>query len=188
MRAFIAVVPPAPAIEALRGVCSEIRAIAPALRTEPAEKLHFTLEFLGEKDPSWLETFRGALAEAVPGPFPVTIRRIGFFPGTVQPRIIWAGSRPDENPGLCGCAASVRGACMRLGHAADPKEFHPHITLSRVKSHLPSGRVERIASIAFEPVTFTCTELRVIESILSRHGSEYRTLYTIPLNVSAPSC
>jgi len=105
MRAFIAVVPPASAVEALLSVCSEIRSIAPSLRTESAEKLHFTLEFLGEKDASWLDAIRGTLAEALPAPFPVTIRSIGFFPNAAQPRIVWAGSSPKENPALCRCAA-----------------------------------------------------------------------------------
>ncbi len=188
MRAFIAVVPPASAVEALLTVCSEIRSIASSLRTESAEKLHFTLEFLGEKDATWLAANRDELATAVTAPFPVTIRSIGFFPGVPQPRIIWAGSQPNENPGLCLCAASVRAACTRLGHTADGKDFHPHITLARVKSHLHPRDIERIASIAFEHVTFTCTELRVIESVLHQRGSEYRTMSTIPLTVSAASC
>lgn len=183
MRAFIAIVPPAPVLRHLLTLETGIRSIAPGLRCEAAEKLHFTLEFLGDKDPSWLEACRDASAAiaAAAAPFEVTLRSIGFFPAKTAPRIIWAGSQPDENIPLCSFAGSVRIACMRLGHAGDGKHFHPHITLARVKQELSHAAVDRIAELMVEPPAFTCTEVCVMQSILHGHGSEYRRLYTLPL-------
>ncbi len=183
MRAFIAIVPPASVTQHIHELCDVIRSIAPALHCEHAAKLHFTLEFLGEKDEPWLQACRDALAPvaAATAPFQVTLRSIEFFPGTSAPRIIWAGSQPDENMPMCSLASVVRQASARLGHRGDQKQFHPHITLARVKTHLSQTAVGRIAALTFDPLTFTCTEVSLIQSILHAHGSEYETLGTIPL-------
>jgi RNA 2',3'-cyclic 3'-phosphodiesterase len=183
MRAFIAIVPPASVTNGLLKLGADIRTISPVLRCEPAVKLHFTLEFLGEKQEQWLEACKGELvkiASATP-PFPVVLQRLGFFPGKIHPRIIWAGSAPVENPRLCAFTASIKEACTRLGHLGDQKAFQPHITLSRVKTHLSPDDIERIAALGFEPSVFTCREICVVRSELHAHGSDYSTLYTIPL-------
>lgn len=183
MRTFIAVVPPAPVVRYLRSIGAELRSAVPALRIERAEKLHFTLDFLGEKEMAWIDACRAALIRtaSATAPFPVAITRLGAFPAQPPPRVLWAGSQPEENPALCSLAADIRRVCAGLGHVPDPKDFHPHITLSRVKRQLSPQAIERLRTIAFEPCSFTCTELCIIESILHQHGSEYRTLHTIGL-------
>jgi RNA 2',3'-cyclic 3'-phosphodiesterase len=183
MRAFITILPPPSVTEQLQALGERVHAIDRALRCEHADKLHFTLEFLGEKDESWLEACRAVIARiaAEVPPFPVAIRSIGIFPGKAHPRIIWAGSQPAENPLLCSLASSVKQACIRLGHAEDEKPFHPHITLTRVKQSLAPARVDRIAALTFDPLAFTCTEISVMKSSLHPDGSTYERVYTIPL-------
>ncbi|HLP17254.1 MAG TPA: RNA 2',3'-cyclic phosphodiesterase [Bacteroidota bacterium] len=184
MRAFIACVPPAADTEKLVTLCAEIRRIAPMLRCEHADKLHFTLEFLGEKTEAWMLECRAVLIAglaSVPS-LTVSINRIGFFPAPAHPRIIWAGSHPDENTALCDLASHIKRLTVGLGHVADPKPFHPHITLSRVKVALPPDAAARIARIQISPIEFRCDTLSVIKSTLSPSGSRYETLESISLN------
>jgi RNA 2',3'-cyclic 3'-phosphodiesterase len=183
MRAFIAILPPSSVTEQLQALGERVHAIDRTLRCEHADKLHFTLEFLGEKDGAWLEACRTLIARIVPDvpAFPVAIRSVGIFPGKAHPRIIWAGSQPEENPLLCSLASSVKQACIRLGHAGDEKLFHPHITLTRVKHPLSPACVDRIAALTFDPLVFTCAEISVMKSSLHPHGSTYERVYTIPL-------
>jgi RNA 2',3'-cyclic 3'-phosphodiesterase len=183
MRTFIALNPPPEVIDRLAAVGEQIRRIDPKLRCEHREKLHFTLEFLGEKNERWVEECRHAISAALASaaPFSVCIGRIGFFPGPTHPRIIWAGSQPEENEQLCRLASEIKHACAQLGHKADPKPFHPHITLTRVKAPLASGIVDRIAAIEMEPLEFECGSVSIVKSTLAPSGSKYDLLHLIPL-------
>jgi RNA 2',3'-cyclic 3'-phosphodiesterase len=183
MRTFIALVPPADATQRLTELGREISRIDPSLRCERADKLHFTLEFLGEKTEPWIDACRQSLMPATSRTvhFPVSIRRIGFFPGREKPRIIWAGSRPDENTQLCMLASEVKRICTSLGHVGDPKPFHPHITLTRLKTRLAPGTIERLAGLELEPIEFECREISFIKSTLGPAGSHYSLLHTILL-------
>jgi RNA 2',3'-cyclic 3'-phosphodiesterase len=183
MRTFIALVPPAEVTERLTELGREIRRVDRSLRYEQPDKLHFTLEFLGEKTEPWIEACREALMPGISlvHHFPVSITRIGFFPGPEKPRIIWAGSRPDENTQLCMLASEVKRVCTSLGHVGDPKPFHPHITLTRIKTRLSPGTVDRLAGLDLEHLEFECREVSFIKCTLGPAGSHYSLLHTVRL-------
>ncbi|MGE5314810.1 MAG: RNA 2',3'-cyclic phosphodiesterase [Acidobacteriota bacterium] len=183
MRTFVALVPPADIAAHLAEIEQEIMRIDRSLRCEPAGKLHFTLEFLGEKTESWIDACRAALGPVVAAhaPFAVAFKGIGFFPGTARPRIIWAGSAPEDNRELCALASAVRQACAAIGHVPDAKPFHPHITLSRVKSFIQPEKIQRIQAIDVKPLEFECREIVLMKSTLGAGGSKYERLFAVKL-------
>src|SRR5690348_13958202 len=60
---------------------------------ERPEKLHITLKFLGDVEPSRVEALSNAAARTVARvePFELTVGEAGSFPPHGQPRVLWLG-------------------------------------------------------------------------------------------------
>lgn len=108
----------------------------PGLRLVPPEKLHLTTAFIGEWPRERLDTMKRALAAvAVPGPIEIRIAGLGWLPSPRFPRVLYAGVVPNE--ALQQLAAATMQAVAGLGaELEEGREFHPHVTLARVKGRL----------------------------------------------------
>jgi 2'-5' RNA ligase len=144
MRLFVAVFPPAAVVQRLAGAA---RAVASGLSpkavawTQP-EQIHLTLNFLGSVDQGGVAEIERAMDGACRRGerHRLQARSLGCFPSPARARIIWAG--------LGGALAALEGLkqaldenLARIGYAPDPRPFHPHLTLGRVK--LWTGRDRR---------------------------------------------
>ncbi|RNJ74989.1 MAG: RNA 2',3'-cyclic phosphodiesterase [Nitrosopumilus sp. D6] len=91
------------------------------------ENLHITLQFLGEvaDTPQVIGALQGVRFEA----FDITLRGVGTFPESGQPRIVWIGVGESC---LYDLAKSVEEALAPLGFCRD-EPFVPHLTVFRVK-------------------------------------------------------
>ena len=142
---------------------------------EKPEKLHLTLKFLGEIEPSRVEDLSGAASHAAArvGPFPLTIAGPGAFPPHGQPRVLWLGLE-DASGRLAALQRSLEDACAAARFPREQRPFKPHLTLARLRS--PRGARELAAAhraSQFEPQTFSVSELVVMRSELGPGGSRY---------------
>lgn len=142
MRLFVAIHPPAEALDALNAELGRARAVAPSgLRWTRPEKWHLTLAFLGEVLDDRVPALTDALASVV-GDAPMSLRLAGG--GCFGTRVLWVGLAGDVHA-LRTLAAEV-GTAARAGgvHLAD-QAFRPHLTLARagrVKADLQPAAAE----------------------------------------------
>lgn len=195
MRSFLAVSP----ASSLR---NEIAHVQQSLRTalEPqssrsvrvtwtkSDSIHLTFRFFAELDEDLTEPLREATS-AVAGSiraFEIPLTRIGAFPRTQAPRVLWLGpSREWEQSGdgqrLVALARTIDDACAGLRLGREDKPWHPHVTLGRVKegermvgSALSSSR---IFEDAVDAGALRVHEIDLIRSDAGRGGHTYTTLW-----------
>jgi 2'-5' RNA ligase len=135
------------------------------------DRLHLTLEFLGDLDQAAEERARLALDEPIPvAPFALRFEGLGFFPDTGSPRVLWLGIA-DGVAELRQVHAELR---RRLGDLARSEEqFNPHLTLARLRDRVPRQRLKE--AVAMRACAGPCAIDRVTlyESRLSPKGPIY---------------
>lgn len=153
-RCFVAV----PISDRLR---SDLSSAVDALRADPeldaawrwtdAAGWHLTLAFLGPTDPARVPRLAEALAGAVDGLDPFSLRTggLGVFPSRRAARVLWYGV--DDDAGRLRVAARVVRTALGLDGA---DRFRPHLTLARAREargadaaavaalESPSGEIE----------------------------------------------
>lgn len=108
-------------------------------------RMHLTLHFLGDADRALEQCALLALAEPVRvAPFNLTFNRLGCFPSSGSPRVLWLGA--EEGLSALGRLYEVLG--RRLGVSAAAQEpFIPHLTLARFRDRVPRRQIEQITAI-----------------------------------------
>lgn len=132
MRLFVALEPPAAALEEVEAVVALQRERGPDLRWVPRERWHVTLSFLGEVGEEHLERLRPRLhgsASACP-PLQLSFAGAGAFPRAARGRVLWIGMDGDLTE-LTRLAGSVAEAARASGIRQEKREFSGHLTVAR---------------------------------------------------------
>jgi RNA 2',3'-cyclic 3'-phosphodiesterase len=172
MRLFIAVELPDHIRSALGIVQHELRPLTNTARWVAPESIHITLKFLGEVRDKRLEEIHFALKGLSWKPFPITVRGVGFFPGTRSPRVFWAGM---EAPTMKELAEQLDHRMEPLGFEKEKRAFRPHITLARAKN----TRIDTSLVSAATPFnehefgSFTVDRVFLFKSTLKPGGAVY---------------
>ena len=176
----MAVKPPEGVLDAVAAAVAAARSVRVGLRWEQRERYHLTLQFLGPVRE--LAPVVDGLAAAVGDRdgFPFQLGGAGAFPKPGRARVVWMGAATGGDD-LVALAGAVGGALGPVGYEPDRKEFHPHLTLARLK--VPDNVIDVLAAIGPEPVgePFTVGELVLYESQLSPKGPTYTVLERFPL-------
>lgn len=183
IRSFIALPSSSDLKNALRELQASLIQEKADVKWDTLDKFHITLKFLGNVDLEKITELSESLTAVTSGSaaFQLVYNAVGAFPDLVHPRIIWAGAQTNE--ALTSLQHEIELACARLGFPTDPRAFHPHITLGRVKGTTNVGRLTaKVKSITFEPRETACSEVLLIKSELRPTGSVYTTLNSFPLN------
>ena len=171
----MAVKPPEDVLDAVVTAADPARAVRVGLRWEQRERYHLTLQFLGPV--LKLAPVAEGLASAVGGcvAFPVQLGGAGAFPKPGRARVVWMGAAAGGR-NLVALAGAVAGGLRPFGYEPDRKEFHPHVTLARLK--MPDNVADVLAAIGPEAVgeTFTVGEVLLYQSQLSSTGPTYTVL------------
>src|SRR5436190_4860604 len=130
MRVFIAVELPNEIRKALGDVQRALRPLTDTARWVAPESIHITLKFIGEVPEKRVDDIDAALAGLTWKPFTVTVRGVGFFPGTRSPRVFWAGM---EAPTMQRLAEQLDRRMENFGFEKEKRAFRPHITLARAR-------------------------------------------------------
>ncbi len=159
-------------IDELRPRAKEVRWVSPA-------GMHLTLKFLGEISPDFSPEVCRAVDRAVSRhpSFGLALKGTGVFPpGKKAPRVLWAGVEP--NPALDSLQLEIEESLAEIGLEKEKREFHPHLTVGRVKS--PRG-IEELLSELEKSRHRSFGRMEVIkvtffESLLKPSGAEYKSL------------
>lgn len=175
IRTFVAVKIPVPS--ALQPVLRSLATMNWPVSAVSPDNLHVTLKFLGDTPAESRDAIQNQIAESVIGqpPFVLRVAGLGAFPHVDRPSVVWAGLC-DAEP-LLSLAQLLEGALELLGFAREPRPFHPHLTLARVKGRPPGELFELLRRHV--DTDFGTVEIASIEFMRSdreRDGAHYSTL------------
>ncbi|HYM30425.1 MAG TPA: RNA 2',3'-cyclic phosphodiesterase [Candidatus Cybelea sp.] len=176
IRLFVAIALPEPVRQRLTMLCAGV----PGARWAKPENMHLTLRFIGEVDGATFTDIMDALGHVSVPRFPLQIDGVGQFGEKRRADLLWAGVRPHEL--LLRLQGKVENALQRLGFDPDPRKFHAHVTLGRLKG----TPIERVASFlsgngGFYLPPFEVSEYVLFSSFLSHGGAIYRAEATYRL-------
>ena len=150
MRLFVAVRPPAAAVEHLVGAL-------PRWPSEPS-RWHLTLAFLGDvEDPAPVaQELRRAVAGAAG--MRLALRGSGTFG---RGAVVWVGLGGDV-PALRSLAAAVSGACRAAGVDVEDRPYRPHLTVGR------KGHPHPAALASYDGPPWAVREVELVRSDVGR--------------------
>jgi 2'-5' RNA ligase len=178
-RAFVAVRPPEEVLDAVAARLGE-----PLARRR--SQWHFTLVFLGAV--ARLAPVQDAVAEvaAAQAPFPLRVGGAGAFPNERRARVVWLGLE-EGRAGLEALNAALGAALEPLGYAREGRQYHPHLTIDRLRVPGPVGHVlEAVGSGPVGP-EWTVGEVVLYQSRTSPAGATYTALGRFPLGTGTLS-
>jgi 2'-5' RNA ligase len=180
MRLFVAVELPAEVKSAALRLIGDLRRrcehFAPRTRISWAavDRMHLTLHFIGEADPSRTQAIEHVLEPPFDHPpFEMVFGGTGVFPDARRPQVIWAGLTAGAQP-LGELQQQVAARLAGAGIAPEDRPFQPHLTLARVReaTGLRAGSVlEGLADAELGRVRVVETVL--FESRATAGGQEY---------------
>ncbi len=205
-RVFIAVELPSNIRKRIATHIDHQRSAMPEVRASwsRGDNLHLTLKFLGDIPITNVEKLSAAaaIAASTVEPFEIVVEGCGAFPATGQPKVLWIGilseppagrgprrsisagvedaGGPDPAPSLLPLRALhsvLEDECANAGFAREPRAFHPHLTIARIRQ--PQGSRQLAAmhkEIGFNREAFSVSELAVIRSELRSEGSKHTTI------------
>lgn len=183
MRLFVALDLAIPVVENLVLLQEDLHEPLEALGLTPrwtdAANIHLTLRFLGAVDDALVHRIRDKLREACDESplFDLRTRGTGAFPGTDCPRILWAGVG-EGGDALEALRARVEAGLDDLGLEGDPRPFHPHITLGRMRTE--GNRADVGAALApYSETEFGVTQVKdiaLMQSQLHPKGAIYKVV------------
>lgn len=190
MRLFVAINLPAGQREAIHGAAAPLRDAAPWVSWTPADRLHLTVKFIGERDDAEVPALQAALAEAAAPHMAMELemRGVGAFPNFRRPHVVWLGVEP--HPRLELLHHDIELACERVGIEVEGRPFKPHLTLGRIARGARPGDRDALRSLAAARRLVTLrTEIRVdsvdlMRSDLRPQGAVHSLVAAAPLGAA----
>ncbi len=182
MRLFVALQPPAGALDEIARQIDRVRRNGSDLRWSRRDQWHITLAFLGEVDGSVLPDLRARLKRAAARHPPLRLEFAGG--GRFSRNVLWTGVRGDREA-LQSLAATIAAAARRSGIDIENRPFRPHVTLARSRNRAGSDLRRLVETLTdFNGTPWTADSLHLIESRLGASPA-YTTLGTWQLANSA---
>jgi 2'-5' RNA ligase len=181
VRLFIAVNLP----DDLRGKLVSVQEQLPrhGLKLVEPENLHLTLKFLGEVSEDAVSEVGCAMTEAVAdqASFEVEVAGLGAFPDLRRPRVVWAGVTRGRQD-VVSLQTRLEDALQSLGFQRE-KDFHPHVTLARVKLPAAARTIAEVVRGAKSAVfgSFAVREVDLMKSTLTLKGPVYEKVLSARL-------
>jgi 2'-5' RNA ligase len=178
MRMFVAIVPPAPALEDLAEFLEPRQEAEPGFRWTLPEQWHVTLAFLPQVEERQLDDLLARLERAAARrtAFPVAVAGGGAFPGPSRAKVLFAGVDPGEHAEeLRRLATGARAAGGKAGIDVEGGRFHPHLTLARIGRPVEATRWLRVLG-SYRGPAWTAAEATLIASYLGE-GPRNRPRY-----------
>src|SRR5438132_8138465 len=187
LRTFIAVEMSPSVIARVGDLIDKLRVAAAEINWVRPQQMHLTLKFLGDVPDTETPDICRVVDQvaAVFEPFEITCRGVGAFPNSRDPRTLWIGIEDGAEELKRLQAALDTALKMELGFAKEPRGFHPHLTLGRVKRELPGGQGE-LTKLLEQHVHLHAdlaiiAELVTFASFLGRQGPSHEPLAHSPL-------
>ena len=186
MRLFVGIPLADGAARELAAVAARLRIDANAmqgggLRWTAPDSWHITLQFLGNATGEQFECLEARLGEVRAATAEVQLGEVGCFD---RAGVLFVDVAVTT--GLAALEKSVVTATSQCGFAAEPRPFHPHITLARAKGDGRRAGLRELLNRAhkvsgFQP--FTAHEFLLYESHLDREGARYEVRARFQLTI-----
>jgi len=185
IRTFIAVDLEKPVRDRLIALQESLARTGTEIKWVEPENVHLTLLFLGEVDDRAVIDVCRAVADvcATVHPFAMTVEKVGCFPNSRRPRILWAGIG-DGSQEAVALHDALEPPLLELGcYRREDRPYAPHITLGRVQGDTVTFKLsERIAkNQGWQGGQTTVREVLVMSSELSRDGPTYSVMSRVKL-------
>jgi 2'-5' RNA ligase len=189
MRTFIAIEIPGPLRQNLDRSMEVLRSELKdgLIRWVRTKSMHLTLKFLGEIEQVQVRTVQQVLDEVAVkfSSFTLEISGFGCFPNFSRPRVFWAGFEPASSE-LLRLEAEVASRMEGIGFERERREFHPHLTLGRVRKGMSRDDMELISRWAQDSQIgtvghFEVEAISLIHSVLHPDGATYTNLHVARL-------
>ena len=151
-----------------RDLCEGLRG-----RAMPAENLHITLAFLGERTAEQRACMEAAADGVAAESFELHFNEVRYVS---RREILWLGTGQLPPP-LLGLVKRLSSALMACGYEPEHRPFQAHVTLMRKLHHPP--RVPLTADLHWPVEQFA-----LVRSELTRAGAIYTVLRRWPLTGS----
>jgi RNA 2',3'-cyclic 3'-phosphodiesterase len=164
------------------------RANLPVIWVAPGA-MHLTLRFLGETSVALIPDLERAIQAGLTPYSAMTLRLngAGAFPNDRRPSIVWAGVGGAVAT-LQHAQAGIEAALGNLGIAPEPKPFHPHLTLGRLRraADLEQQRLgDAIRSLPPPaPLEWTVERVGLFRSELRNDGPIYTKIVDCRLQIA----
>ena len=134
------------------------------------KQFHLTLKFLGETDKK--DLILDKLKNISFKPFVLKTTNIGFFPSDDYIKVVWLGL--EGNDELLKLQKQVEAQLKDFNFRKD-HDFHPHITLARIKFLSPDQKRDfvKLKDLEIESKEFQVEEFKLIKSELLPDGPVY---------------
>lgn len=189
MRLFVALNFPPELRDRLWSATEDLRAVDAPVRWVGRERLHLTLKFIGDVEDARETALADALERATEGhePFPMRMRGAGAFPSEDRPRVLWIGV--ERSPALAALQSDVEASLAAAGVEPEERDFHPHVTLGRVRRRVGRDALRALAEATrgvAAGAEHEVAELHLMRSEQGPGGARYTVRSAHPLGGSSP--
>ena len=154
----------------------------PGRWTSPTQ-YHVTVRFLGKIEQDGIASLTNTLANIRTEALLLQGHGLGVFPSMRKPRVLFAAI--DPTPALLELRTKVDQALRSFGFAADPKPFHPHVTLARLRqANVQTLHAYLRAHKSFMLAPFKVNHFYLYESLLRPEGALYTRRATFTLHTA----
>jgi 2'-5' RNA ligase len=173
MRLFTAIELPDDVRESLAGAQTSLKQkLSGKISWTAPKNLHLTLKFLGEVGDADVVRVCDALRGVSAASFSIAVSQLGALPPRGPARVLMADVAGDTNV-LGALFNLIEDTCEPLGFTREKRNFHPHITLARLRvAQRISHELEKVKLKAASP--FQVREFVLMQSTLSSAGSHYQ--------------
>jgi 2'-5' RNA ligase len=185
IRSFLAFELPEPIKKIVTQVSGDIRKSALDVRWVRPEFIHLTVVFMGDvpsgQVPAMADRLKAVCSNHAP--FRVSLKPMGCFPNSRNPRVIWLGIDGDIER-MSRFRDDLHKALSPFGIKEEERAFKPHLTLGRFKK--PGKRqteLEQLLATYRVLASPVCTlgELVIFRSDLKPGGAVYTRMLSWPL-------
>jgi len=184
IRAFLAIEPPETVRQAMAVVQNRLKyCVSGAISWVRPEGIHLTLKFFGNIAETDIDRISAAVEPVAArfAPLDLQVRRVGLFPDSRRPRVIWLGLEGDVSA-LKALQEEADRGLERYGFSREDRPFRAHLTLARIKSPRGLTGLDRIMkkSEVYEAGRFRAEGLTLFRSDLTPQGAIYSKLASYP--------
>jgi 2'-5' RNA ligase len=191
IRAFIAIDLPPDVQDCLKQISEQLKTEVgeKAVRWVPVSNIHLTLKFLGDVSINNLDVLKEIITAeaALQKPMEFSIGRLGAYPKSRRPRVIWVGV--EAPPELISLQRGIETRTAKVGYPQDTRKFSPHLTLGRVSRNASPEEVREIGDVICNSKlgflgAARVQDVHLFKSDLQPTGAIYTKLFTAPLGVA----
>jgi|GEM_PF-4464065 len=158
-----------------------------ALCWTPVAQFHLTLAFLGKVPADTIPAISATLQEQCKSlqPQPLRMCKCGYFSRRGVPTVLWC--RVQTSPEFETWCLQLRQSLQPLCPEMDTKEFHPHLTLARLKRGRSISRAvlqeifEHNALCCGNQLSWCCGQISLVKSDHCCRGAVHSRISTCPL-------